>query len=250
MRGQFTPDQREVLLRPIMPNRVSQSHGQSHVEAYDVLAHLSRLFGFEGWDKEILSCELLFEDGVADGAKTKWTVAYKAAMRLTVYDPDGNVCTVKEDVSVGDAINQPSRADAHDLAMKSAVSTALKRCAKDLGDGFGLSLYDHGSTDPLVKRVVPYGVTAPVDKGTPDMPPTTYEAAEAGMLEREAATTANPPMANRSQQTKLRAALHGVGINDNDDVHQWCSAKLKRTVDSLSTLTFEEISTLIDGVGK
>ena len=162
LRGSFTSEQREVLLRPIMPGRVSHANGMSHVEAYDVLAHLNRLFGFEGWDKEILSCELLFESegskGEGERRKSVWSVAYKASMRLTVYDPEGIVCTVKEDVSVGDAQNQPSRADAHDLAMKSAVSTALKRCAKDLGDGFGLSLYAKGSTEALVRKVVPYGV--------------------------------------------------------------------------------------------
>lgn len=164
LRGAFTAEQREVLLRPIMPSRVSIANGMAHVEAFDVIAHLNRLFGFEGWDKEILAVECLFEDASTD-ARPKYTVAYKASMRLTVYDPEGIVCTVKEDVSVGDAKNQPSRADAHDLAMKSAVSTALKRCAKDLGDGFGLSLYAKGSTAALVRKVVPYGNNAelPVD---------------------------------------------------------------------------------------
>jgi recombination DNA repair RAD52 pathway protein len=241
MRGHFTDAQRDVLLRPIMPNRVSHANGMSHVEAYDILAHLSRIFGFEGWDKEILSCELLFEDQMPskkDATRTVWSVAYRAAMRLTVYAPDGDVATVKEDVSVGDAQMQPSRADAHDLAMKSAVSTALKRCAKDLGDGFGLSLYDHGSTDPLVKRVVPYGITPPEAKQEYNAPdPAQHPMAVA----EEVAVT----YANRAQQTKLRAALHGIGVNENDDVHQWVSAKLLKPVESLSALTSTEISNLI-----
>jgi len=155
LRGSFTDQQREVLLRPIMPGRVSHTQGMSYVEASDVIAHLSRLFGFEGWDKEVLSCDCVFEDSTP-GDKPTWTVGYKAAVRLTVYDPEGIVACIKEDVSMGDAINQPSRSDAHDLAMKTAVSTALKRCAKDLGDGFGLSLYDHGSLEPIVRKVVPY----------------------------------------------------------------------------------------------
>lgn len=247
MRGAFTPAQREVLLRPIMKNRVSTTQGMSYVEAYDVIAHLNRLFGFEGWDKEILSCEVLFEDcgpKSESDRKVVWTVGYKASMRLTVYDPDGAVCTVKEDVSVGDAQKQPSRADAHDLAMKSAVSTALKRCAKDLGDGFGLSLYDHGSTDALVKKVVPYGTPAPAAE------PEVTEPFKSTDGHGNTFLSSSPTLATRGQQTKLRAALHGVGINDNDDVHQWCSAKLRTEVTSLNTLTSGQVSTLIDEVGK
>ncbi len=155
-RGQFSSSQRNTLLMPIKPGRVSQAQGMSHVEAYEVIAHLNRIFGFEGWDKEILACELLFETDSGNEGRSKWTVAYKASMRLTVRDGDGVTVCIKEDVSVGDAQNQPSRADAHDLAMKSAVSTALKRCAKDLGDQYGLSLYAKGSMDALVKRVIPY----------------------------------------------------------------------------------------------
>ena len=156
LRGSFSNDQREILRRPVLSQRVSTTQGMAYLEAHDIIAHLSRIFGFEGWDKEVLFCDLLFETGDLDLAKPKWTVAYKAGVRLTVYDPEGIVCTIKEDVSGGEAINQPSRADAHDLAMKSAVSTALKRAAKDLGDQFGLSLYDKGSLAASIRKVVPY----------------------------------------------------------------------------------------------
>ena len=46
--------------------------------------------------------------------------------------------------------------DAHDMALKTAESGALKRAATNLGDQFGLSLYNDGSMLPLVKRVVGY----------------------------------------------------------------------------------------------
>lgn len=149
----LTDAQREVLLRPIMPQRVAKDgKGFSHVEAFEITAHLTRMFGFEGWDKEILELNRLLGSAI-DG---KFSVTYFCRMRLTLRDPEGQVIKVIDDASTGSATNQRNEADAHDLALKSAISGALKRCAKDLGDGFGLSLYDHGSTDALVRKVVPY----------------------------------------------------------------------------------------------
>jgi hypothetical protein len=148
----FSAKQRETLLQPIAPHRVADDgKGHAALEAYEVIAHLNRLFGFEGWSKEVTELAPVFESG-----EDRWTVAYRATVRLTVRDPEGKEATVKEDAAVGDAINQPNRADAHHLAVTSAVSVALKRCAKDLGDQFGLSLYDRGSFNQTVYRVVPY----------------------------------------------------------------------------------------------
>lgn len=152
----LTDPQREVMLKPINPARVKKNpRGFSHLEAFDVIAHLSRVFGFEGHDKEIKSLQPIFETE-KDG---KWTVAYSCVMRLTIKTTDGRELKHTEDASTGSAINQPSRADAHDLAIKDAVSSALKRCAKDLGDQFGLSLYADGRTDAIVNKVVPYEQT-------------------------------------------------------------------------------------------
>jgi hypothetical protein len=38
------------------------------------------------------------------------------------------------------------------MQLKSAISGALKRCAVNLGDQFGLSLYRDGSVAPVVQR--------------------------------------------------------------------------------------------------
>jgi recombination DNA repair RAD52 pathway protein len=152
-RGQFTPAQRETLLKPIKPHRVSKDgKGFSHLESYEVKAHLTRLFGFEGWSTRIDSLSVLFEDE-KDG---KWTVGYLCSMTLSVFSVDGVLVKESADASTGDATNQRSRSDAHDLAVKSAVSGALKRCATAWGDQFGLSLYNRGSMEALVERVIPY----------------------------------------------------------------------------------------------
>jgi hypothetical protein len=80
-------------------------------------------------------------------------------MRLKIYTFNENgwreTEKVIEDGATGSAQNLPY-GDAHDFALKNALSYALKRCAKSLGDQFGLSLYNMGQTEPVVRVVVPY----------------------------------------------------------------------------------------------
>ena len=68
---------------------------------------------------------------------------------------------MKEDASTGSATNQPQRAAAHDLALKDAVSSAVKRAAKALGNQFGLSLYDDGSQRSVVGTSLAYPPVEP-----------------------------------------------------------------------------------------
>lgn len=149
----------EQLFKPLNPTRVAERDGMSYLEAYDVLAHLTRIFGFGGWDK-VVEYGLIYEDNVTwtrgGQEKTGWDVAYHAKCQLTIKDSDGMFVTCKEDAATGSAIHQPSRADAHDLALKSAVSDALKRAAKDLGNQFGLGLYDKGSLKSVVGSSLAY----------------------------------------------------------------------------------------------
>ena len=164
--GQLSARQRETLLLPLNPRRVLKVQGQSHLPAFDVRAYLNRVFGFEGFDREILSVWLIAEDAIEKNGRTGFTVTYGAQVRLTIRNPDGRLVKISDGVATGSALNQPSRGEAHDLAMKSAESYALKRAAIDLGDCFGLALYNGGKTDPVVRASIAY--TEHVD----DAPPT------------------------------------------------------------------------------
>ena len=132
------------LFKPLNGRRVKSKQGMAYLEGWDVIAHLSRIFGPLGWDKHVLSESLVYEE---QNDKGKWTVCYKATVRLVVHTDSYKI---SEDCATGVAINQPSRADAHDLALKTAVTDALKRAAKDLGNQFGLSLYNQGSFDSVL----------------------------------------------------------------------------------------------------
>jgi recombination DNA repair RAD52 pathway protein len=156
--------QLEQLFKPINPKRIKKTpQGYSHLEEWDVEAHLNRIFGFLGWDKEI-SYGLIFEDEVSPG---RWTVAYHARCKLTVWDADGLDKSVKEDAATGSGINQSSRVAGHDLAIKDAVSSAVKRAAKALGNQFGLSLYDDGSTKSVVGTSLAYDPLEEPESVTP-----------------------------------------------------------------------------------
>lgn len=148
----LTRAQVEQLLRPINPSRVLQDQdGRSHVSQQDIRAHLNRVFGFGGWSSKIKHLTIVHEETAQTSSnKTGWLVTYLCHLRLTIRDPEGNEVCSYEDVGTGTSPKLPSKGDAHDFASKVSVSIALKRAATNLGDGFGLSLYNKGQTAALV----------------------------------------------------------------------------------------------------
>jgi recombination DNA repair RAD52 pathway protein len=178
----FNAQQHAQLLGGINPNRVGRDgKGFSHVEAYEIRAHLNRLIGFARWSADLTDLALIF----ATEKDGKHSVCYRATMRLTVCAPDGTPLATYTEAATGEAKNQPHQGDAHDLAMKTAESQAFKRCAVNLGDAFGLSLYAKGSLAPLVRAtlVTPIGTAAapsatPVDAHITEPIPQESEQAE------------------------------------------------------------------------
>lgn len=150
-------EQVDVLLRAIQPHRVSELDGMSYVEAWDVRAMLIRVFGFAGWSLiETSPTTLVYEQETTTKAgKPAWKVAYRASLELVLHIDrvrgSANYCGT----AVGEAIMPDfKRGDAHDMAIKTAESGALKRAAINLGDQFGLSLYRGGSLEPVVRKLV------------------------------------------------------------------------------------------------
>ena len=146
--------QYEQLLKPLNDSRVAK-RGQagrqlSYLEAWDVKAHLIRIFGFGGWSAEVLSADLAFED---KNEKGQWNVGYKVILQLTVGDYANGGSVMYTEAAVGSA-TLPQRGEAHDMAIKTAESDALKRAAINLGTQFGLSLYNNGSLRDVVVQTL------------------------------------------------------------------------------------------------
>ena len=139
--------QLEQLFAPLNLSRVHTSDKVfgEYLEQQDVRAHLIRIFGFAGWDKEVRYTREHLEHvewkGKSGETRDGWDAAYTSHCRLTIYDAQRNVVSVHEDAGAGESTHQPSAGAAIDLAIKAAVSDSLKRACTDMGNQFGLSLY-------------------------------------------------------------------------------------------------------------
>ena len=262
-------DQVEVLLRGIKPSRVSETQGQKYLESFDVIAHLIRIFGFGGWDSEtVKGPDLIFEaertTGPAEDLRHtgKWDVAYKATVRITIRDRAGNIVCHHEGSATGDGQNQ-NRVDAHDLALKSAESTAEKRAARKLGDQMGLSLYDKGSLEPTVKRLVS-GERASDDDREPaddtrngsgqDQPRPTGAASPRGASAPPAPDDEpfpddpEGPSPTNVMSEPARKRIYALCKKLGLDPLGFAAATLGRTVEHLSTLPYADGKTINDAL--
>ena len=143
------------LMQFLSDDRVKQLKGMSYVEAWDVKATLTRVFGFGGFSTQILNGSLIHKEQVPqarDANKMNWSVAYECTMRLIV----PQLGAYWDETAVGSSA-QPVIGEALDMATKSASSDALKRCATMLGTQFGLGLYDDGNQMEIIRRIVAPG---------------------------------------------------------------------------------------------
>jgi recombination DNA repair RAD52 pathway protein len=167
----ITAEQYDVLMRPLARTRVStRSQGGknlSYVEAWDIKAHLTRIFGFGNWDLEMLEYRHVADRaymGGRDNDKEMVEVIYSCRMQLRIRNPHGQHLATYCEAAVGTTSGPASMlGEHHDNALKTAASDATKRCAINLGTQFGLSLYDNGTTTDIIKKTVvkPKGVADP-----------------------------------------------------------------------------------------
>jgi recombination DNA repair RAD52 pathway protein len=178
----LTTVQHDTLMKPLRASRVakrSQGGKQlSYLEAWDVKAHLTRIFGFGNWDAEVTEAQFMGTHDYMGGSgkdKPMVEVVWMVRLRLTIrtyegeFDPLAHLTTYEE-AAVGSATGGREGSgigDLHDNAIKQAASDALKRCAINLGTQFGLSLYDNGNTHDVVKQVLvgpPTAAESPEEK--------------------------------------------------------------------------------------
>lgn len=201
----LTVEQYEALLAPIVPTRVRTLKNNSYVEVWDVRRHLIRIFGFTGWAVETRTTLVNERPSLNAKGEPAVTVVYTAEATLTVRCRCGAPLTSWADAAAGDAINFPPNqvGEAHGFAVKSAASNALKRAAVNLGDQFGLSLYEpslmtrsrgaDGSQQLSYGASVGRTLAAPAGFAGPEL--ATSDMVTAGEAEAEAPPTGvNTPM--------------------------------------------------------
>lgn len=179
---ELTDEQLWVLTNNLNPTRIAhrkQGTGNnatnlSYMEAWEIRAELTRVFGFGGWsaeataeivrmDHDIPAWEFQSqEDFKARKPKVQkmengvpvfnWRVTAKASMSLHIHQ----LGVWYSEVAVASQTG-PDVGEVGDFATKTAESDALKRAAMNLGTAFGLSLYDKGSTNDVVKIIFAEG---------------------------------------------------------------------------------------------
>ncbi len=151
----FTDEQVKLLKEPILKEDVKTREGTgktqlSYLASYHVIAEANRIFGFDGWDSEILSLsqadKTIYEKQAykaGDPPKEMLSISYLCKLRVTV--KSGETLAIREDVGFGNGVAGNTAygvGSCIELASKEAVTDALKRCMRYYGNKFGLSLYD------------------------------------------------------------------------------------------------------------
>lgn len=105
----------------------------SYVEGWHVIAEANRIFGFDGWTRELV--ELIENTQPTQNSRGNAVVSFRARVRVTV----GSV--VREGTGFGSGIAKDIH-DAYESAIKEAETDAMKRAFMTFGNPFGLALYD------------------------------------------------------------------------------------------------------------
>ena len=146
--------QLERLHADLHPARVAKrdqgGRQLSYLEAYDIRATLTRIFGYGNWSGETIETRVMHESQYTppNSDRLLWRIGVMCTFRLTIHQT-GAVYTE----SAAASQSGPDYGEVADFAIKTAESDALKRAATNLGSTFGLSLYSNGQTQDVVRTV-------------------------------------------------------------------------------------------------
>jgi DNA recombination protein Rad52 len=126
-------DRRHVQTRQVEGKQID------YIEGWFAIAEANNIFGFSGWDREVVHFERAYER--TRGEQT--SCGYLARVRISVRA--GRTRVFREGTGWGSA-SARMPADAHERALKAAETDATKRALATFGNRFGLALYDKGQT--------------------------------------------------------------------------------------------------------
>jgi DNA recombination protein Rad52 len=135
----------------------------SYIEGWHVIAEANRIFGFDGWDRETVAAECIWQEPKREPK----VCAYAVRVRIRVRAGDTMIC--REGSGVGHGTGG-TLGEAHESALKEAETDAMKRAFATFGNQFGLALYDKDQNGvrrrPNGKGSAAGGVTWTVLSGT------------------------------------------------------------------------------------
>ena len=137
----FSPRQIRALAgkldRRHVNTRSVEGRDLAYIEGWFAIAEANAIFGFGGWDREMVQFERVYER--SRGETT--SCAYLARVRIRVRANDAII--LREGTGWG-AASGKALPDIHERAIKAAETDATKRALATFGNRFGLCLYDKG----------------------------------------------------------------------------------------------------------
>jgi len=135
----FSDQQLKLLSSKLCEKHVKtrEQHGRtlSYIEGWHVIAEANRIFGFDGWDRETVATECVWQDSKREPK----ACAYAVRVRIRVRASETVVC--REGSGFGSGTGA-TLGEAHESAIKEAETDAMKRALATFGNQFGLALYD------------------------------------------------------------------------------------------------------------
>lgn len=119
----------------------------SYIEGWKVLNLANEIFGFNGWNSELISSQVDYFD-VGTGGRISMGLA--VVVRITLKDG-----TYHEDFGYGYIENAKNKAMAFEKCRKEAFTDGLKRCLRCFGNVLGNCLYDRGIISKIQKVRLP-----------------------------------------------------------------------------------------------
>ena len=107
----------------------------SYIEGWHAIAEANRIFGFDGWDRETVAAECIWQEPKRDPKLCAYAVRVRIRVRA------GSTLISREGSGVGHG-SGATLGEAHESALKEAETDAMKRALATFGNQFGLALYD------------------------------------------------------------------------------------------------------------
>lgn len=138
----------DKLPRGSVKTRKQSGANVAYVDGHHVISAANRIFGYGMWRTEILGLDLVENAEVTKEGKSGWRVGYLCRMRVTVRNEAGDEASY-EDVGFGSGTDYNSLGGSIESASKEALTDAMKRCLRNMGNQFGLALYDKEQADVM-----------------------------------------------------------------------------------------------------
>ncbi len=139
MSAGFARHQLKKLATPLDSVRVHRREQDgktlSYIEGWFAIHEANRIFGYDGWDREMVHFERAFERSRRDGTSCGYVARVRVCVRANA------ITIVREGTGFGQA-SAARAGDAHERALKAAETDATKRALATFGSRFGLMLYD------------------------------------------------------------------------------------------------------------